>query len=306
MSAGISTFTGLIDANDDVDVAKTLTVQQRLNVGTSGTVISADTGTEKIGFFNSEPSTKFQFNILDQQSIYFDEQGRIGIGTTAGGKPTINDANNGPLKLDVRGSIAIDRNIYDSAGATGENNFFLSRDENGIRWVNIVPQDPVGIFLQDEGVFVPTVGIAQSFSTLNFVQTNSGGIGTDTLIPTAANPSSATGLSTIFTQDLWGYTNSEDIYRMSLVGINNNNPEKQLDIDGTLRATGIVQFTNNTSSTSKTTGALVVGGGLGLNENLIMGGSFDVGGTGKINSGDNSSSSTTGAFSCYWWCWHRR
>ena len=50
MSGGISTFTGLIDANDDVDVAKTLTVQQRLNVGTSGTVISADTGTEKIGF----------------------------------------------------------------------------------------------------------------------------------------------------------------------------------------------------------------------------------------------------------------
>ena len=48
---------------------------------------------------------------------------------------------------------------------------------------------------------------------------------------------------------MWGYTNSEDIYRMSLVGINNNNPEKQLDIDGTLRATGIVEFTNNTSST---------------------------------------------------------
>ena len=93
---GISTFTGLIDANDDVDVAKTLTVQQRLNVGTSGTVISADTGTEKIGFFNLEPSTKFQFNVLDQQSIYFDEQGRIGIGTPAGGKPTINDNDNGP------------------------------------------------------------------------------------------------------------------------------------------------------------------------------------------------------------------
>ena len=293
--AGISTFTGLIDANDDVDVAKTLTVQQRLNVGTSGTVISADTGTEKIGFFNTEPSTKFQFNTLDQQSIYFDEQGRIGIGTTAGGKPTINDANNGPLKLDVRGSIAIDRNIYDSSGATGENNFFLSRDENGIRWVNIVPQDPVGIFLQDEGVFVPTVGVAQSFSTLNFVQKNSQGTGTDTVIPTAASTETATGLSTIFTQDLWGYTDTDDVFRMTRVGINNNIPQKQLDIDGTVRATGIVEFTNNTSSTSNITGALIVSGGLGLFENLNMGGNLDVDGTGKINSGDNSSSNTTGA-----------
>ena len=94
--------------------ADTLTVQQRLNVGVSGTVISADVNSEKIGFFNENPYIKFQFNVLDQQSIYFDEQGRIGIGTTNAGGPTINDNNQGTLKLDVRGSIAIDRNIYDS------------------------------------------------------------------------------------------------------------------------------------------------------------------------------------------------
>ena len=296
--SGVSTFTGLIDANASVDVADTLTVRQRLNVGVSGTVLSADVNNEKIGLFNENPTTKFQFNSNQSQSIFFDDQGRIGIGTIAGGKSTIDDNNQGTLKLDVQGSVAIDRNIYDSTGAPGQNNFFLSRDENGIRWVNIVPQDPVGIFLQDEGVFVPTVGAAQSFTTLNFAQRNSLGQGTDTLIPTAANPSSPTGLSTIFTQDLWGFVGSGDaapIYRMSQVGINNNNPQRQLDITGTLRATGIVEFTNNTSSTANDNGALVVDGGLGLGENLNMGGDLDVDGTGKIGSSDGSTSNTTGA-----------
>ena len=297
---GISTFTGLIDANASVDVADTLTVRQRLNVGESGTVISADVNNQKIGLFNQNPTTKFQFNTTTDNSIVFDENGRIGIGTTApGGDITsLNDGVQGVLKLDVKGSIAIDRNIYDSSGAPGENNFFLSRDENGIRWVNIEPFFSEGIFIQDEGVFVPAVGAAQSFTTLNFVQTNSGGIGTDTLIPTSANSTSNVGLATIFTQDLWGFLGSGDnaaIYRLSSVGINNNNPQKQLDITGTLRATGIVEFTDTTTSTTNSNGALVVSGGLGLAENLNMGGDLDVDGTGKIGSNDGSTSNTTGA-----------
>ena len=297
---GISTFTGLIDANASVDVADTLTVRQRLNVGESGTVISADVNNQKIGLFNQNPIAKFQFNTNTNNSIVFDENGRIGIGTTApgAGVGSLDDAGQGTLKLDVKGSIAIDRNIYDSSGAPGENNFFLSRDENGIRWVNIEPFFSEGIFIQDEGVFVPAVGAAQSFTTLNFVQTNSGGIGTDTLIPTSANSTSNVGLATIFTQDLWGFLGSGDnaaIYRLSSVGINNNNPQKQLDITGTLRATGIVEFTDTTTSTTNSNGALVVSGGLGLAENLNMGGDLDVDGTGKIGSNDGSTSNTTGA-----------
>ena len=295
---GISTFTGLIDANDSIDVADTLTVRQRLNVGVSGTVISADANTEKVGFFNENPThTRFQFNSNENQSVFIDDEGKIGIGTTSvgGGVVSLDDDNQGTLKLDIQGSVAIDRNIYDSSGAPGQNNYFLSRDENGIRWVGINPTDSVGIFLQDEGVFVPTVGVAQSFTTLNFVQKNSGGQGTDTVIPTAASTETATGLSTIFTQDLWGYTGSENIYRMSLVGINNNNPEKQLDVSGTVRATGIVEFTNDASSTSNELGALIVAGGLGLGENLNMGGNLDVDGTGKIGSEATSTSNENGA-----------
>ena len=90
-------------------------------------------------------------------------------------------------------------------------------------------------FLQDEGVFVPTVGAAQSFTVLNFVQRNSDGQGTDTLIPTAQDPNTVTGVATIFTQDLWGHQGTgagAAIYRQSRVGINQQNPLYQLDVNG--------------------------------------------------------------------------
>ena len=108
---GISTFTGLIDANNSIDVADTLTVQQKLNVGVSGTVLSADVNNEKIGLFNENPTTKFQFNSTESQSIFFDEQGRIGIGTTSvgGGVQNLDDSGQGILKLDVQGSISVNR-----------------------------------------------------------------------------------------------------------------------------------------------------------------------------------------------------
>ena len=288
---GISTFSDLIDANDDVDVAKILTVRQRLNVGVSGTVLSADVNTENVGIGTTIPATKFQFNPEGDTVVSFDEEGRVGIGTTNVGNDVtdLDDSTQGKLKLDVQGSIAIDRNIYDSTGAHGENNFFLSRDEFGIRWVNIVPQDPVGIFLQDEGVFVPTVGVAQSFTTLNFVQKNSDGEGTDTIIPTAASTETATGLSTIFTQDLWGYNGAGDIYRLTNVGVQNDNPARVLDVGGTLRATGIVEFTNSTDSAGTNSGALVVSGGVGIGAKL------NVGGNTKVFSNLDSSGSDSGA-----------
>ena len=128
-----------------------------------------------------------------------------------GAVASLNDGGQGKLKLDVDGSISVNRNIYDSAGSPGSNNYWLRRDEIGIRWVALTPAFEEGISIQDEGVFLPTdengnsVGIAQSFSTINFVQRNSLGLGTDTLRPTAANPNSPTGLATIFTNDLWGY-----------------------------------------------------------------------------------------------------
>ena len=64
---------------------------------------------------------------------------RVGIGTTmpystpntsanrtdAGGENLIDDAANGTLRLSVDGSVAISKNIYDSAGSPGSNNWWL-------------------------------------------------------------------------------------------------------------------------------------------------------------------------------------
>jgi len=227
---------------------------------------------------------------------------RVGIGTTMpwatpftssqreDGINLIDDAANGPLRLSVEGSIAISRNIYDSAGSPGGNNWWLRRDQTGIRWVAVEPERSDGIFIQDEGNYIPTVGAAQSFSTLNFVQVNSLGLGTDTLVPTVGNTSDtegSAGLSTIFTNDLWGFTgsgNNASIYRMTKVGIKNNAPTYDLDITGDLHATSNVQFDNTLTvekvvnfndvteaQASNNGGALTVDGGTGIQGKLFVG-----------------------------------
>ena len=223
---GITNFTG----DFDVDY---LTVRHEFNVGTSGTVfvaisssnVSDGTISGRVGVGTTQPAGKFQ--VLNDCLIVLDDPcsvgiattipaqrfqigagstslvvtglGTLGIGTTSPGDFGINNATHGDLKADFDGSIRVARNIYDSAGSPGQNGFFMNRDANGIRWVSFEPSFTEGIFIQDEGTYIPSVGAAQSFTVLNFVQQNSFGQGTDTLVPTAQDPSSPTGLATIFT-----------------------------------------------------------------------------------------------------------
>jgi hypothetical protein len=146
-------------------------------------------------------------------------------------------------------------------------------------------------YIQDQGVFIPTNDLAQAFAALNFKQINSLGVGTDTLVP-VVNPSNPNWIADIQTQDLWGFTTGGDIYRMTNVGIQNNNPSSTLDITGTVHATGAVDFdltlnvdgdvtfNSATSSTNKDTGALIVtGGGVGIEENLNVGQNAKIFGT---------------------------
>ena len=178
---------------------------------------------------------------------------RVGLGTTNAVYITdqLDDADEGPLRLAVDGSIAVTRNIYDSTGAPGGNNFFLKKVGSGIRWVPITPEFSEGIFLQNEGDEVPPApGIAQSFTTLNFEQRNSFGTGTDNLTATAANPTTPNGLATVFTQDFWGFEGN-DIYRMSNVGIGSAIPSVSLDVigstelQGNLNILGITTFSDD-------------------------------------------------------------
>ena len=201
----------------------------------------------KTGIGTTLPGQKFQIGV-GTDALSFSGLGTLGIGTTNPGNFSGFNSNEivyGPLRADFDGSIRISRNIYDSAGSVGANANFLSRDSDGIRWVSFTPVETEGVFIQDEGTFIPTVGAAQSFTVLNFVQRNSEGQGTDTLIPTAQDPTTVTGVATIFTQDLWGHQGTgagAAIYRQSRVGINQINPQFQLDVGGSLHASSDVEF----------------------------------------------------------------
>jgi len=160
-------------------------------------------------------------------------QSRVGIGTTVPDQ-----------SLSVIGSMRVTRDIYDSNNSSGANGYYLNQDEGGIVWVPVTPAFSEGIFVQDEGIYLQNAGAAVSFTVLNFHQLNSAGLGTDTLIP-IPDPANPTFIGKIQTKDLWGFTGEGDnasIFRMTRVGINNNNPSAQLDITGTLRATGSVDF----------------------------------------------------------------
>ena len=153
---------------------------------------------------------------------------RVSIGTVnpINGINEFNDGSQGPLRLAIDGSLSISRNIYDSVGSPGQNNYWLKRDQEGIRWVALEPTFQEGIWIEDEGVKIPITGTAQTFTTINFAKGNSLGLGVNGLLPTAADDATITGLATVFEIDYWGHTagagigtDMEPIFRFSNVGI---------------------------------------------------------------------------------------
>ena len=306
---GFSTFIAPVDMDY-------LTVFHRHNVGASGTVFVAISSTNDdegqvggrvgigstqpdgllqvgnnsfivtdvstVGIATTQPAQRFQVGV-GTQTLVVTGVGTLGVGTASPGDFGINNAIHGQLKADFDGSIRVARNIYDSSGSPGQNGFFMNRDANGIRWVSFTPVETEGVFLQNDGVYVPSVGAAQSFTVLNFTQRNSFGTGTDTIEATAQDPNSVTGFSTIFTQDFWGYEGSGGggaaIYRMSRVGINESNPSTQLDVNGTMHVSNNVDFDSS----------LNVDGGVTFNS------TFDVDGAATFNNVTDASSTTSGS-----------
>ena len=203
--------------------------------------------------------------------------GSVGIGSTQPGEFVgINRAFTGPVSLDVNGPIRVDGHIYDSGESPGVNGYYMNMDHGGIRWISASPVDQLGILVQDEGVYIPNPGTAQTFSVMNYVQLNSLGLGTDTTIP-IPDPDNPTMIARIQTQDLWGYTIPDintPIYRMTKVGVKNNSPDRDLDIDGTLRATLDVDFDAKLDVDGATTlnSTLDVDGATTLNSTLDVDG----------------------------------
>ena len=207
------------------------------------------------------------------------ETGNVGIGSTIPQQ-----------KVDVAGSIKIDDFIYDSANSPGVNGYYLNMDSGGVRWIAATPNFSQGIYVQDDGTYIPITGIAKSFTVLNFKEINSLGIGTSTIIP-IPNPSNPNFIADIQTQDLWGTTPNGNIYRMTNVGIQSSSPSSTLDITGTLHATGAVDFNSSLDVDGSTTlnSTLDVDGNTTLNLTLDVDGattlndSLDVDGATTLN-----------------------
>ena len=253
---GIATFKDDVFIEAKLDVFELL-VRNRLDVGVGGTVFTGiNTGPfpGRVGVANTAPFQRFQvggpntfFNSGETEDTAFSitESGTVGIGTTDPGNFVgLNIPFTGPTKLDIKGPMRLDGHLYDSAESPGVNGYYLNMDVDGVRWIEASPIDLHGIFVQDEGVYIPNPGTAQTFATMNYVQINSLGLGTDTTLP-IPDPDNPTMIARIQTQDLWGFAGSgvnASIYRMTKVGIKNPSPSYDLDISGTLHATSDVQF----------------------------------------------------------------
>jgi hypothetical protein len=282
-NVGIGT-TNITTARQELDVYGTAIVSGRVGIATTqpreeldviGTVIISDS----VGIGTTNPTGKLQVGVTSSIFIVTGI-GSVGIGST---QPE--------QRLDIAGSVKIDANIFDSANSPGVNGAFLNRDANGIRWVTFTPNFSEGIFIQDNGTYIPVVGAAQSFTVLNFKEINSLGIGTTTITP-IPNPDNPTLIADIRTQDFWGYTAGGDIYRMTKVGIQTNDPSTTLDIAGTLHATQDVTFDSTLDVDGDTTlnSTLDVDGATTLNSTLDVDGAttlnstLDVDGATTLNS----------------------
>lgn len=144
--------------------------------------------------------------------------GNVGIGSNI---PT--------QKLDIAGSIKIDKNIYDSINYSGVTGYYLSRDVDGIRWVEITPASAAGILVYND---LSLIGTGQSFFGVNLKTGRGAGVNTDPI--QAFVNSSNSNIADVYVYDYWDYVNgSTSIYRNSNVGINNSNPSYSLDVVGT-------------------------------------------------------------------------
>ena len=110
----------------------------------------------RVGIGSTLPKGKFQINDTALETFFVNSTGIVGIGSEEPGTVPLYDANaNGVIKLDINGSVHIQRNIIDSANSPGVNGYYLNRDATGIRWIEASPIDQEGILIQDEGTYVP-------------------------------------------------------------------------------------------------------------------------------------------------------
>ena len=212
--SGVSTFVGASVFQNTVSVASTATFTD-VNVTGALDVDQIDVGIATV-------RERFELTNEDgtQHLVGFasgPRAGSVGIGSTLPDRG-----------LDVD-EIRVLSNIYDSVNNQGSDGFFLSRDVNGIRWVNATPNAQTdGFFVQKEDVLV---GVG-SFTTMNLFGNDSGG---DLLEVTED------GTTVIIrVKDHW-LKNNQGIHTTVNVGISRTSPEFPLDVDGQARFRNTIQ-----------------------------------------------------------------
>ena len=245
---GTANFKGDVNFEENITVG-ILTVRKKLDVGIGGTILTTSTGNIGLGISNPRQ----RLDVIGNEIV----SGNIGIGSIFPEQ-----------KLDVAGSVKIDSQIYDSLNDPGIIGSFLTKDAQGIKWTFFEPGFTEGIFVYNENVLV---GV-QSFRGLNLRTGRSAGISTDP-IQSFTNPSNP-NIADVYIYDYWDFDSSGNIYRMSNVGIQNNNPSSTLDITGTLHATGAVDFdlTLNVDGDTTLNATLDVDGVTTLNATLDVDG----------------------------------
>lgn len=221
-----------------------LTVSKRLDVGIGGTVLTAISGI-----------------------------GSVGIGTTMPERT-----------LDVSGDVRLQSQLYDSLNSPGVLGAFLTKDAQGVKWVEYEPVLGEGIFVYDDDVLV---GV-ESFRGINFKIGKGVGITTDPVLG-VVNPTTS-NIADIYVYDFWDVVDgSIDIYRNSRVGINCE-PTTQLEVFGDSLLRGSLTVTQNTllqntltvSQETNLLANLNVGGSTIITNDLDVGGNTDLGGELKV------------------------
>ena len=161
------------------------------------------------------------------------------------------------------------------------------------------------IYIQDKGVYIPTNGLAQSFSVLNFQAGNSLGVGTADVTP-SVNPDSPNFISNILQKDLWGFDINEDIYRITSVGVGTDTIYGQFNVGTNSGDDFVVDTAGNVGiglsqptfklevfGNVKVQNEVSIGGTLGVTSSTTLGDTLDVTGATTLSSTLDVTGATT-------------